>query len=171
MSAAAGFRDISPTTLADILGREQVMDIGVRPLWPGIARVAGPAFTVRCGPGDNLMLHAAIYRAQPGSVLVVEAGDTDYALAGERVRDRAAPGHRGADHDGVIRDVAEVRESGFPVFARGVIPVPGAKLIVSPLGGRGAAAWTWMAETSSSSIEFVSRLLKTVHFAMIMFEM
>jgi len=82
LSAAAGFQDISPTTLADILGREQVMDIGVRPLWPGIARVAGPAFTVRCGPGDNLMLHAAIYRAEPGSVLVVGAGDTDYALAG-----------------------------------------------------------------------------------------
>lgn len=137
MSAAAGFRDISPTTLADILGREQVMDIGVRPLWPGIARVAGPAFTVRCGPGDNLMLHAAIYRAQPGSVLVVEAGDTDYALAGGNVC--AIAQRRGIAAlitDGVIRDVAEVRESGFPVFARGVIPVPGAKLIVSPLGGR-----------------------------------
>jgi hypothetical protein len=25
-----GFRDVSPTTLADVLGREQVMDIGTR---------------------------------------------------------------------------------------------------------------------------------------------
>src|SRR5215475_352100 len=42
------FADISPTTLADVLGREQVMDIGIRPLWPSMPRVAGAAFTVRC---------------------------------------------------------------------------------------------------------------------------
>lgn len=75
------FDGISPTTPAELLGREQVMDIGVRPLWPS-PRVAGPAYTVRCPPGDNLMLHAAVYRAEPGSVIVVEAGDVDYALAG-----------------------------------------------------------------------------------------
>ena len=28
---------------------------------------------------------------------------------------------------GVIRDLAEVRQSGFPVFARGVMPIPGGK--------------------------------------------
>lgn len=83
MSDGTEFKDISPTTLADVLGREQVMNIGIRPLWPSIPRIAGPAFTVRCPPGDNLMLHAAIHRAEPGSVIVVEAGDVDYALAGE----------------------------------------------------------------------------------------
>lgn len=35
--------------------------------------------------------------------------------------------------DGVIRDLAEVREMGFPVFARGVIPIPGTKKAVGPL--------------------------------------
>jgi 4-hydroxy-4-methyl-2-oxoglutarate aldolase len=50
------FTHIPPTTLADILGREQVMDIGVRPLWGPTPRVAGPAFTVHCSSGDNLML-------------------------------------------------------------------------------------------------------------------
>ncbi|HTA08407.1 MAG TPA: RraA family protein [Streptosporangiaceae bacterium] len=137
MSAAAGFQDVSPTILADILGRGQVMDIGVRPLWSPMNRVAGPAFTVRCAPGDNLMLHAAIYRAQPGSVLVVQAGDADYALAGGNVC--AIAQRRGIAAlvtDGVIRDLAEVREIGFPVFARGVIPAPGAKLAASPLNGR-----------------------------------
>jgi regulator of RNase E activity RraA len=38
--------------------------------------------------------------------------------------------------DGVIRDLAEVRERGFPVFARGVIPIPGAKAAVGPLNVR-----------------------------------
>lgn len=90
------FGDISPTTLADLLGRGQVMDIGVRPLWPSVPRVAGPAFTVRCPPGDNLMLHAAVHRAEPGAVIVVESGDVDYALAAwERLRRRPTPGNRG----------------------------------------------------------------------------
>ena len=126
--------DISPTTLADVLGREQVMDIGIRPLWSPGVRVAGPACTVRCPPGDNLMLHAAIYRAAPGSVIVVQAGDTDYAMAGGNVC--AVAQRRGISAfviDGVIRDLVEVREMGFPVFARGVIPVPGVKSAVAPL--------------------------------------
>jgi regulator of RNase E activity RraA len=137
MTDVSEFGGIPPTTLADILGREQVMDIGIRPLWPSIPRVVGPAFTVRCPPGDNLMLHAAIYRAEPGSVIVVESGDVDYALAGGNVCAVAqCRGIAGFVLDGVIRDLAEVREAGFPVFARGVIPIPGTKTAVGPLNGR-----------------------------------
>jgi 4-hydroxy-4-methyl-2-oxoglutarate aldolase len=134
MNDVTGFAGIPPTTLADLLGREQVMDIGIRPLWSPVPRVAGPAFTVRCPAGDNLMLHAAIYRAEPGSVVVVEAGDADYAVAGGNVC-AVAQRHGIAAFviDGVIRDVAEARELGFPVFARGVIPIPGTKAAVAPL--------------------------------------
>jgi 4-hydroxy-4-methyl-2-oxoglutarate aldolase len=133
MSQNADFQEISPTTFADLLGRDAVMDIGIRPLWTS-PRVAGPAFTVRCPAGDNLMLHAAIHRADRGSVIVVQAGDTDYAVAGGNVC--AVAQRRGIAAfviDGVIRDIAEVREMGFPVFARGVIPIPGAKEVVTPL--------------------------------------
>ncbi|MEW2547787.1 RraA family protein [Streptomyces sp. NPDC047002] len=135
MSGDSGFETIPTTTLADLLGRKQVMDIGIRPLWAGGPRVAGPAFTVRCPPGDNLMLHAAIHRAEPGSVIVVESGDLDYALAGGNVC--AVAQRRGVAAfvlDGVIRDVAEVREARFPVYARGVVPIPGTKQAVTPLG-------------------------------------
>jgi 4-hydroxy-4-methyl-2-oxoglutarate aldolase len=132
----AAFARLSPTTLADVLSRDRVMDIGIRPLWPGMPRLAGPAYPVRCPPGDNLMVHAAIYRAEPGAVLVVEAGDTDYAVAGGNVCLVAQKrGIAGFVVDGVIRDVAEVREHGFAVFARGVIPIPGAKDAVGVLGG------------------------------------
>ncbi|WP_406158581.1 RraA family protein [Streptomyces canus] len=131
------FADIPTTTLADLLGRDQVMDIGIRPLWGPVPRVAGPAFTVRCPPGDNLMLHAAIHRAPAGSVVVVESGDLDYALAGGNVCAVAQRrGIAGFVADGLIRDLAEVREAGFPVFARGVIPIPAAKKAVAPLGVR-----------------------------------
>lgn len=132
--SASDFTDIPTTTLADLLGRAQVMDIGIRPLWPGGTRVAGPAFTVRCPVGDNLMLHAAIHRAEPGSVVVVESGDLDHALAGGNVC--AVAQRRGIAAfvaDGVIRDLAEVRAMRFPVFARGVIPIPGAKAAPGPL--------------------------------------
>ncbi|MGC5035222.1 RraA family protein [Streptomyces sp. DT190] len=128
------FKDVPPTTLADLLGRAQVMDTGIRPLWNS-PRVAGPAYTVRCEPGDNLMLHAAIYRAEPGSVVVVESGDVDYALAGGNVC--AVAQRRGVAAfvvDGVIRDLGEVREAGFPVFSRGVIPIPGTKKKIGALG-------------------------------------
>ncbi|MEU3333444.1 RraA family protein [Streptomyces sp. NPDC002144] len=129
------FQDVPTTTLADLLGRGQVMDIGIRPLWGPVGRVAGPAFTVRCPPGDNLMLHAAIHRAEPGSVVVVESGDLDWALAGGNVCAVAQRrGIAGFVLDGLIRDLAEVREAGFPVFARGVIPIPGTKSAVAPLG-------------------------------------
>src|SRR3954471_2881630 len=127
--------DLSPTTLAEIVGPQQVMDIGIRPLWNPIPRIAGPAFTVRCPPGDNLMLHAAIYRAAPGSVIVMEAGDADYAVAGGNVCAVAQRrGVAGFVIDGVVRDLGEIRAMGFPVLARGVVPCPGGKTAVLPLG-------------------------------------
>ncbi len=133
MTDTAAFAGLPPTTLADLLDRSQVMDIGIRPLWPA-PRIAGPAFTVGCPAGDNLMLHAAIYRAPPGSVIVVEAGDVDYAVAGGNVCAVAQRrGIAGFVVDGVIRDVGEVREMRFPVFARGVIPIPGTKAAIRPL--------------------------------------
>ncbi|WP_405992453.1 RraA family protein [Streptomyces sp. NBC_00986] len=137
MTDATEFEDIPTTTLADLLGHEQVLDLGVRALWGPMSRLAGPAFTVRCPPGDNLMLHGAIYRAEPGSVVVVESGDVEYALAGGNVCAIAQRrGIAGFVVDGVIRDVGEVRAAGFPVFGRGVVPIPGVKKAVLPLNER-----------------------------------
>lgn len=137
MTDATEFEDIPTTTLADLLGHEQVVDLGVRALWGPMPRLAGPAFTVRCPPGDNLMLHAAIYRAEPGSVVVVESGDVECALAGGNVCAVAqGRGIAGFVVDGVIRDVGEVRAAGFPVFGRGVVPIPGVKKAVLPLNER-----------------------------------
>ncbi len=122
------FRRLSPTTLADFLDRSRVMHSLIRPQWPGMPRIAGPAYPVKCAPGDHLMLHAAIYRAPRGSIVVVEAADADFALAGGNVCAVAQKNGIGAFVlDGAIRDVAEVRALGFPVFARGVIPIAAAK--------------------------------------------
>lgn len=136
MSHTAEFQLLSPTTLADVLNRDRVMDIGIRPLWANMPRVAGPAYPVRCAPGDNLMLHAAIYRAPAGSVIVVEAGDVDYAVAGGNVCAVAQKnGIAAFVIDGVIRDLSEIRERRFPVFARGLMPFPGGKDVIDVLNG------------------------------------
>jgi regulator of RNase E activity RraA len=74
------------------------------------------------------MLHAAIYRAAPGAIIVVQAGDLEYAVSGGNVCAVARQrGIAGFIVDGVIRDLAEVRTDRFPVFARGVSPIPGGK--------------------------------------------
>lgn len=127
------FDEVSPCDYADALPREQFIDYGIKPLWSKMPRIAGPAFTVKCAPGDHLMLHAAIYRAKAGDIIVVEADDT-FAVAGGNVCAIAkSRGIKGFVIDGVIRDLAETRENQFPVFARGVIPKPGAKKCISPL--------------------------------------
>lgn len=136
MIDTAAFRDLSPTTLADSLTRERIMDIGIRPMWTGMPRVAGPAYPVRCAPGDNLMAHAAIYRAPPGSILVIEGGDCSHAVAGGNVCAIAQKrGIAALVVDGAIRDIAETRANRFPVFARGVIPIAGAKMGLVKLEG------------------------------------
>ena len=122
------FAKLSPVTFGDVLPRDRFMDIGIRPLWEPIPRIAGPAYTVACPAGDNLMLHAAIHRAPAGSVIVVQGGDRNYALAGGNVCATAQKrGIAGFVLDGVMRDIAETRDNRFPVFGRGVIPIPGDK--------------------------------------------
>ncbi len=127
------FISVSVCDYADALPRSQFIHYDIHSLWQPVPRIAGPAFTVKCEPGDHLMLHAAIYRANPGDIIVAQADDM-YALAGGNVCAIAQQrGVAGFVIDGVIRDVQEVREMEFPVFARGVCPKPGAKKQLSPL--------------------------------------
>ena len=119
------FAKLSPNDLSDVLELSCVMRYEIHPLWPGMPRVAGPAFTIRTGKHDNLMFHASIYLARPGDVIVVEAGDDEMAVAGGNVCAIAQRnGVAALVVDGVIRDVVESREHRFPVFARGVSPIP-----------------------------------------------
>ena len=123
-----GFQGLATTAISDIIDLSSVMRFSIQPLWPDMLRIAGPAFTVRTPRHDNLMLHAAIYRAEPGDVIVVEAGDDSMAVAGGNVCAIARKrGVAGFIVDGVIRDIGESRANGFPLFARGRSPIPAAK--------------------------------------------
>lgn len=85
-------------------------------------RMAGPAFTLRTAPGDNLLLHKALDLARPGDVVVVDAGGVlQNALIGELMISHAKQrGLAGVVIDGAIRDRDDLYQINFPVFARGV---------------------------------------------------
>ncbi len=119
------YAELPSTAVSDVVDLPCVMRYAIHPLWTGMPRITGPAFTVRTGRHDNLMFHAAIYLTRPGDVIVVEAGDDEMAVAGGNVCAIAQRrGVAGLIVDGVIRDVGESRQRGFPVFARGASPIP-----------------------------------------------
>ena len=129
------FIENATTEYADALAQEQFINFNIKALWQGMPRIAGPAFTVQMKAGDNLMLHSAIYEAPAGSILVVDAGsDIRSAVAGGNVCAIAQKrGIVGMIIDGVIRDIAEIREAKFPVYALGNVAKPGVKKFISPL--------------------------------------
>ena len=92
---------------------------GLQPL-SGEARVAGPALTVACPPGDNLAVHLAVAQAREGEVLVVQTHDWTYGVWGEVLTVAAMTrGIRALVMDGGVRDLDAIRGLGFTVFARG----------------------------------------------------
>lgn len=108
-------------TVHEALGRVGYLGPEFRPAWPG-ARVGGTAVTVLCWPGDNLMIHVAVEQCRPGDVLVVATNSpcTD-GLFGELFATALARrGVCGALLGCGVRDVAELREMGFPAWSRAV---------------------------------------------------
>jgi 4-hydroxy-4-methyl-2-oxoglutarate aldolase len=93
----------------------------VKPVWRG-ARVAGPAYPVRCSPGDNLGIHVAVTRAPAGSVLVADmGGERDFGYWGEVLTTGAeARGIAGLVIDACVRDCDALAAHEFPVFSTGL---------------------------------------------------
>lgn len=117
------FTGLASSLVGDAMNREQVMAAAIKPIAPGM-RLRGQARTVNAMAGDNGIIHAAIPYVKPGEVLVVNGmGVEDVAIWGE-VMTRAALEQRigGIVLDGAVRDLAELRELGFPVFCRAAVP-------------------------------------------------
>jgi len=117
----AQFREIPVANVSDSMHRMTAGGARLRPMHKG-GRMAGPALTVKTRPGDNLMVHKALDLAEPGDVIVVDAGgDLTNALVGEIMSTYAsARGIAGFVIDGAIRDADEIRGNAFPVYAAGV---------------------------------------------------
>lgn len=120
-------RGIPVADLHDELG---VVDRKVRLLAPTLrpiiegARIVGPAVTAFNSPGDNLMMHTALYLAQPGDVLVLSNGGVPSgALWGDNASTQAKQrGVVGVIADGPVRDLDGIRHQGVPVWSTIVSP-------------------------------------------------
>jgi regulator of RNase E activity RraA len=117
----ARFRELPVANVSDSMSRMAAGGPRLRPMHAGGA-LAGPALTVKTRPGDNLMVHKAIGLAEPGDVIVVDAGgDLTNAIIGElMIAQMVKRGLGGIVINGAIRDSAAIRAGGYPVFAAGV---------------------------------------------------
>jgi RraA family protein len=115
------FRTLPTANVSDVMARMAGGGARLRPMHRG-GVMAGPAFTVKTRPGDNLMVHKAIDTAAPGDIIVVDAGgELTTAIIGEIMTSHAeARGIAGIVINGAIRDCAAIRAGRFPVFAAGV---------------------------------------------------
>ena len=120
-AAISGFAGLPAANISDVMARMSAGGPRLRPMHAGGA-LAGPAFTVKTRPGDNLMVHKALDIAEPGDVIVVDAGgDLTNAIIGEIMATYAETrGIAGIVIDGAIRDSESLRASRFPVYAAGV---------------------------------------------------
>jgi 4-hydroxy-4-methyl-2-oxoglutarate aldolase len=117
--AFAELAELGTATVHEAAGRAPFVDVPLIQVLPG-SRAAGPARTVRCGQGDNLMVHAAVAEARPGEVLVLTMPEpVPVALVGELLATQAkGRGVAALLVDAAVRDLDELRELGLPIWAR-----------------------------------------------------
>ena len=117
----AKFRELPVANISDSMSRMTAAGAKLRPIHAG-GVLAGPAFTVKTRPGDNLMVHKALDTAEPGDVVVVDGGgELTNSLIGEMMAAHAERrGIAGIVIYGAIRDYDALHAGHYPVFAAGV---------------------------------------------------
>lgn len=102
---------------------------GVRPQW-SCGRIVGRAVTMKIKPaGLQLPTQhlgtAPIEAAKPGDIIVIDnGGKLEFSCWGGLLALSAKlKGISGVVIDGACRDIDEAREMGFPVYARGAVPM------------------------------------------------
>lgn len=106
-------------TVYEAAGRTGLIDIPLVQLISG-SRAIGRARTVRCGQGDNLMVHAVMDQVQPGEILVLTMPEPEpFALIGELLATQALV-HKAAGIlvDASVRDTEELQALGLPIWTR-----------------------------------------------------
>jgi regulator of RNase E activity RraA len=133
-------RSIPVSLMSDCLKRMEVRStqvIGPKPIGPVREHLAGPLSVVGAAitidfapdPDTSLARHMdapyklgmAIDEAQPGDVIVISGHGAPYGFWGGHTTTQALKlGVSGVVIDGYVRDVSEIRPTGFPVFAAGI---------------------------------------------------
>jgi 4-hydroxy-4-methyl-2-oxoglutarate aldolase len=113
------FAHYGVATVYEAAGRVGLIDVPLTQIIPG-SRVAGPARTVQCGQGDNLMVHAVLDQVQPGEVLILTMPEpAPVALVGDLLATQALVHKVSALLvDASVRDTEELRTLGLPIWTR-----------------------------------------------------
>ncbi|MCW4460004.1 methyltransferase [Microbacterium sp. MPKO10] len=142
---------VAVSQVGDVMDRLGLVDSAITPAWKG-ARFVGRAVTVLTAAGDNKVIHDVIPTLTDGDVLVINGqGATSRALIGELMAERGQrKGCVAYVIDGAIRDVDEIGELRFPVYARAVTPAgpyrngPGKIGVPVAIGGVVVAPGDWL---------------------------
>ena len=114
-------RALPTATISESYGSKGALFNYIKPIRTSM-KLCGSVIPVKARPGDNLLVHKAIYVAQPGDVLLI---DTESFIEGGfwgGIMSEAAQqrGIEGLVTDGAVRDTEEIAEMGFPVFCQAV---------------------------------------------------
>lgn len=108
-------------TIHESMGKRGAMNHTIKPLSRDM-RMCGRALTVKCHPGDNLMLIKAVSMARPEDVIVADMGHIldngpfGEVLAVECIARKMA----GLVVSGSVRDSEAIIRRRFPVFSAGI---------------------------------------------------
>lgn len=119
----AAWREIPPAVASDCMNRTQSLGAALKPVSAGLT-ICGQARTAEVMVGDCASICELIGTAREGEILVVDAGGyEDTAVWGGIMTTEAS--HRklgGAVVHGAVRDIAEIRQLGFNMFCKSVVP-------------------------------------------------
>jgi 4-hydroxy-4-methyl-2-oxoglutarate aldolase len=113
--------EVGTATVHEAIGRVGFVGPHLRPIQRD-TKIAGSAVTVLSHPGDNIMIHAAVEACRPGDVLVVtNTAPSTHGMFGDLLATSLmARGVRGLVIDAGVRDTADLRAMGFPVWSQHV---------------------------------------------------
>jgi len=111
--------DAGTATVHEAIGRVGFVGTHLRPVQHD-TKIAGSAVTVLSHPGDNMMIHAAVEMCGPGDILVVtNTAPSTHGMFGDLLATSLmARGVRGLVIDAGVRDTADLRAMGFPVWSQ-----------------------------------------------------
>ncbi|MBC2667135.1 RraA family protein [Novosphingobium flavum] len=117
------WKKIATATASDCMNRSNGMSGRIRPIRLGM-KICGQARTVQSIYADNSMIHYANSTANPGEVVVADAGGvTDVAMfGGVTALEGIRRGLGGFVIDGAVRDIAEAMALDYPVFSAAITP-------------------------------------------------
>ena len=115
----ARYKKLSVATVHEAQGRVGLLNPEIRPVKAGL-KLVGRAVTVFATPGDNVMIHVAMEQCEPGDVMVVAVNSrSECGYFGDLLATlMQARGIAGLVIDSGVRDLADLRQMGIPVFSR-----------------------------------------------------